>query len=196
MDHQPVKPNTPFNRVPREQLPEHMRGLWDESLALHGDTTFVEVAGNNPQLLDWYLEDFYEKLFYAGRIDRQVAELVRLRLANVHGCAFCNRADTAAALEAGITQAQINGLASYETGPFSEAEKAALALADVMVLTNPRGTVSPELYRRCRQHFSDGELFELGVIMAVLCGMAKFLFAYDLVEKEASCPFIPSVSGN
>ena len=27
--------------------------------------------------------------------------------------------------------------------------------------------------------------------MAVLCGMAKFLFAFDLVEKETSCPFQP-----
>ena len=24
---------------------------------------------------------------------------------------------------------------------------------------------------------------------AVLCGMAKFLFVFDLVEKEQSCPF-------
>jgi len=28
------------------------------------------------------------------------------------------------------------------------------------------------------------------VIMAVLCGMAKMIFAYDLVEKMDSCPFV------
>jgi hypothetical protein len=27
--------------------------------------------------------------------------------------------------------------------------------------------------------------------MAVLCGMAKMIFAYDLVEKEDYCPFAP-----
>jgi hypothetical protein len=27
--------------------------------------------------------------------------------------------------------------------------------------------------------------------MAVLCGMAKMIFAYDLVEKMDTCPFNP-----
>ena len=60
-----------------------------------------------------------------------------------------------------------------------------------MVLTNPKGAVSKELYARCQKHFTDGEMYELGIIMAVLCGMAKFIFAYDLVEKEDYCPFMP-----
>jgi hypothetical protein len=34
-------------------------------------------------------------------------------------------------------------------------------------------------------------MYELGMIMAVLCGMAKFIFAFDLVEKEDYCPFHP-----
>ena len=40
-----------------------------------------------------------------------------------------------------------------------------------------------------KQHFPDGELLELGMTMVVLSGMAKFLFAFDLVEKEAYCAF-------
>lgn len=186
-----MKPDTPLARVPREQLPPELQAAWDASMALHGDATFVEVAGNNPLMWQWYREDFYQKVFYSGRLDRRLVELVRLRLANIHGCAFCNRTDTLAALDAGVLQAQIDALGDYEQGPFSEAEKAALALADVMVLTNPRGAVDRALYARCRTHFDDGELFELGMIMAVLCGMAKFIFAFDLVEKEDYCPFLP-----
>lgn len=186
-----MKPNTPLNRVPREQLPPHMQASWDNAIELHGDTTFVEVAGNNPAMYDWYLEDYYRKVFYSERIATCVVELVRLRLANIHGCAFCNRSDTAAALAAGVSQEQVDGLADYENGPFSEQEKAAPALADVMVLTNPKGTLTQELYRRCKAHFTDGEIYELGMIMAVLCGMAKFIFAFDLVEKEDYCPFTP-----
>ncbi|MCB2106242.1 MAG: carboxymuconolactone decarboxylase family protein [Rhodobacteraceae bacterium] len=187
-----MKPDTPFARVPRDKLPPNLQKSWDVAQKLHGDTTFVEVFGNAPRILDWYKKDFYDKVFYSGRIDRKVVELVRLRLANIHGCAFCNRADTIAALDAGVPQAQIDGLENYETGPFSEKEKAALALADVMVLTNAKGYVSKDLYARAKTHFSDGELVELGVIMAVLCGMAKLIFAYDLVEKMDTCPFIPA----
>ncbi|MCC5868744.1 MAG: carboxymuconolactone decarboxylase family protein [Gammaproteobacteria bacterium] len=186
-----MKPATPLSRVPRDALPPAMRSAWDASMAMHGDATFIEVAGHNPVMWQWYLQDFYQKVFYSGRLDRRLVELVRLRLANLHGCAFCNRADTAAARAAGVPDSQIEALADYEQGPFSDAEKAALALADVMVLTNPKGHVDADLHARCRAHFSDGELFELGMIMAVLCGMAKFIFAFDLVEKEDYCPFTP-----
>lgn len=186
-----MKPNTSLGRVPRDQLPAHMQPVWDNAMKVHGDSTFTEVFGHAPHIYDWYLNDFYKKVFYAGRIPVPIMELIRLRLANIHGCAFCNRSDTIAALHAGITQAQIDALPDYEHGPFSEREKAALALADVMVLTNPKGHISPALYARAKQHFTDGELVEMGVIMAVLCGMAKMIFAYDLVEKEDTCPFIP-----
>jgi AhpD family alkylhydroperoxidase len=186
-----MKPDTPLTRVPRDSLPSHMQASWNDAQALHGDTTFIEVFGNAPHVYDWYLNDFYKKLFYGGRIPRAVVELVRLRLANVHGCAFCNRADTRAALAAGVTQEQVTALGDYEQGPFTDQEKSALALADVMALTNPRGNVSRELYARLRRHFSDTALVELGVIMAVLCGMAKMIFAYDLVEKMDTCPFNP-----
>jgi AhpD family alkylhydroperoxidase len=181
-------PHTPLARLSRQQLPAHMQQAWDAALALHGDTTFIEVFGQAPQAYDWYLHEFYRKFFYSGRIERSVVELVRLRLANIHGCAFCNRSDTLAALAGGVPQAQIDALANYEEGPFNEREKGALALADVMALTNTRGRITPELHARLATQFSDGELVELWVMMAMLCGMAKMIFAFDLVEKMPTCP--------
>ena len=186
-----MQPDSPFNRIPRDELDPKIQPLWDHSKNLHGDTTFFEVMGNAPEAADWYLNDFYKKLFESGRVDRRIVELVRLRLANVHGCAFCNRSDRIAALAAGLSEAEVDSVGDYENGPFDERQKVALALADVMVLTNPMGHVSRELYARLKQSFSDAELVELGLIMAVLAGMAKFIFAYDLVEKEDYCPFTP-----
>jgi hypothetical protein len=43
-------------------------------------------------------------------------------------------------------------------------------------------------HARLASHFTDGELVELGVIMAMLCGIAKMVFAFYLVEKMPSCP--------
>lgn len=186
-----MKPDTPLARVPRDSLPKRLQESWDKAQKMHGDATFIEVFGNAPHVLDWYMNEFYSKLFYSGRIDRKIVELVRLRLANIHGCAFCNRSDRIAARDAGVPEAQIDALHDYEHGPFSDKEKSALALADVMVLTNPKGHVTKAIYDRARAHFTDGEMVELGVIMAVLCGMSKMIFAYDLVEKEDYCPFIP-----
>ena len=33
--------------------------------------------------------------------------------------------------------------------------------------------------------------YKLGVVGAVLTGMAKMLFVYDLVEREPNCPIVP-----
>jgi AhpD family alkylhydroperoxidase len=183
------RPAPLLRRVPRDELPPDLQPAWEQASAISGDATFIEVSGNDPASLRWYLQSFYQDRFYGSRLPRRVLELVRLRLANLHGCAFCNRADRAQAMAAGFTVAELDALPDYETGPFSAAERAALALADAMALTNPQGRLDAPLYARLRAHFDDGELYELGMLMAVLCGMAKFLFVFDLVEKEQSCPF-------
>jgi AhpD family alkylhydroperoxidase len=187
-------PEPLLRRVPRDELPEDLQAAVDNARRVTGDATFIEVAANNPQMFRWYRQDFYEKAYHSGRLDPKVLELVRLRLANLHGCAFCNKGDRAQALAVGFSEAQLDALQDYENGPFRAKEKAALALADELALTSPKGRLTPALYERLRKHFDDGELIELGMIMAVLCGMAKFLFAFDLVEKEDSCPFLPQTA--
>ena len=103
-----MKPNTLLNRVQREDLDTDMQAQWDNATQLTGDATFIEVFGNNPKVFNWYIDDFYQKLFYSGRIETTLVELIRLRLANIHGCAFCNKGDSVHALEAGISQQQID----------------------------------------------------------------------------------------
>ena len=184
-------PEPLLRRVPRDELPEDLQPVFDNARTVAGDATFIEVAANNPRMFRWYLDDFYTKVYHGGKLDPMVRELVRLRLANLHGCAFCNKGDRAQALAVGFSEAQLDALPDYENGPFRPQEKAALALADELALTRPTGRLTPALYERLREHFDDAELIELGMVMAVLCGMAKFLFAFDLVEKEDSCPFLP-----
>ena len=184
-----TKPQPSINKVPRDDLPQHMQVGWDQANELTGDATFIEVSGNNPEVYDWYFKDFYKKLFYSDRLETSLVELVRLRLANVHGCAFCNKGDTAHALQSGISQEQVDSLGDYLFGPFSTREKAALRLADEMVLNNNHGNLNSELYKELKKDFTDGEIYELGMIMAVLVGVAKFTFVFDLVEKEDYCQF-------
>lgn len=78
----------------------------------------------------------------------------------------------------------------YEYGPFSDAEKAVLALADEMVLTNQEGRLTDAQRAALLEHFTPEEAFELGMTSAVLTGMAKFLFVFDLVTREDSCPIV------
>lgn len=59
-----------------------------------------------------------------------------------------------------------------------------------MVLTNHEGRLTDEQRAGLAEHFSAAEIFELGMTAAVLTGMAKFLFVFDLVTRELSCPIV------
>ncbi len=175
-------------------MPADIRTAYESSMTLRGDATFFEVFSNHPALYRWYTESFYGEVFRGGLVDRRIKELVRLRLSIEHGCRFCNQGNRVDALAAGLTDAEIDAIADYETAPFSEREKAALRLADELRLTNRHGILDATLYTELREHYSDAEILELGLVLGILSGVARFLFAYDLVEKEENCPFPESHS--
>lgn len=181
--------NPLLNKIEAFDLPEDLKIAREKSIALRGDGTFFEVFGNNPTLYRWYVTRFYKELFYAEHIDIKIKELLRFRLSTIHGCRFCNQGNRIAALEAGMSEVQIDNIDDYENGPFSLAEKAVLRLADEMSLSKPNGRLTESIYRDLKQHFDDATILEFGMIMGVLSGIAKFIFAFDLVEKEDYCPF-------
>jgi AhpD family alkylhydroperoxidase len=185
---------TLLTRTPRDALPPGFQPAWDMLDRLTGEPAFIEVFAQAPELLSFVMDAFYSKIFSGGRVDGRYKQLVRLRLSVVHGCRTCNKQNVPGALAAGIRQEQVDAIVAgrHADGPFTEADRAVLDYADQMVLTNLHGDLPPALYGRLRTHFSEPEILELGVVMAVIAGMAKLSFVLGLVEKEAYCPFIPA----
>ncbi|MEO0998179.1 MAG: carboxymuconolactone decarboxylase family protein [Pseudomonadota bacterium] len=181
-------PNTPIARVARDDLPEAMQAAWDRSQAVRGDATLIETLGNAPELFDWY-GDFYERLFYGGRVPAALKELARYKLSTTHGCRHCNLGNRRDALARGVSEAKLDAIDDPDADVFSDAERELLKLAGELSLVRPDGQLETGAYRRLRRYFDDAELMEIGMTLAVLVGMAKFLFVYDLVERETSCPF-------
>ncbi len=181
-----------IHAVPREDMAEELRPIYDLSEERAGNTDFVQAGANAPEVLDWYFNSFYKEIFYGGRVDVRIKEIVRLRLSKTHGCAFCNRWNTIDAMAVGIERELVDAITIWpddvDRSRFSSRELAAIRYADQMVLQNMDGYLDPLLYAELRERFDDAEIFELGVTMAVLTGMAKFLFIADLVPKELNCP--------
>jgi len=181
--------NTPLHRIQRDELPDAAKMAWDALNGLTEEPSFVEVFANAPELLDFVMNQFYGKIFFAGRVDQRYKQLARLRLSQIHGCRTCNRQNVPGALDAGITRDQIDQLDDVDAGNFTDAERAVVKFAEQMALTNHDGELSDELYRALRAHFSDADICELGTVMAVIGGFAKLSFVLDLVEREDYCPF-------
>ena len=99
---------------------------------------------------------------------------------------------------AGVTDAQLDAIMEDSNGEADSLRRTrargAAAQGAEMVLPNMEGQLTPALYRRSLgEHFDDGEIFELGMVAAVLTGIAKFRFVYDLVEIGANAPHIARV---
>lgn len=187
--------DTLFTRTARNDMAPQWQGAWDMLDKLTGDATFVEVFAQAPQLLEFVMQQFYAKVFFGGAVEQRYKQLARLKLSLIHGCRTCNKQNVPGALEAGITQAQIDALIQGSTESFSSAERAVMEYADQIALPNMDGKMTPSLLGKLRAHFSEAQILELGTAMAVISGMAKLSFVLDLVERESYCPFAASGTG-
>ena len=142
-----------------------LRAAYQERRALQeskgGDATFFEIGANAPHMLEWYFKSFYEGVFYGGRVEVRIKELLRYRLSMTHGCAFCNKGNVEAARRAGVTDVQLDIIMNDASDVFDERERAVLRLGAEMALPNMKGQLTPALYADLSAHFDDGEIFEL-----------------------------------
>ena len=181
--------DTLFTRTRREQMAPEWQPACDMLQKLTGDAAFVEVFAQAPDLLDFVMRQFYAKVFFGGQVEQRYKQLARLKLSLVHGCRTCNKQNIPGALEAGFTPDQIDALREGDSGPFTAAERAVIDYAAQVALSNIEGRMTPALFARLREHFSEVQILELGTAMAVISGMAKLSFVLDLVERESYCPF-------
>lgn len=177
-----------IKRYSRDELEPKLQETWDWLYKLTGQAAYVEAVAGAPELLDFTMNDFYDKIFYNGRVPERYKQLARLRMSLGHGCRSCNLGNTEGAKEAGYNIEQLEAIEG-DRSIFDDGERAVLELADEMLLTNTQGHLEPELYKKLRQHFDDAQILELGTVMSFLGGLAKFLFVFDLAEKEDYCPF-------
>lgn len=182
-------PSPLLQRVDPAALSDDLWAAWSRAQKQRGDATFIEVMANHPALYAWYADRFYGELFNEGVVARPFKELLRLRLSQQHGCRFCNLGNRADALAAGFTETQLDAILHAEDPCWGPAERAVLTLAERMALTDPGGALDTPLYDELSACFNDAQVLELGMVAGILAGMAKFLFAYDLVERESRCPF-------
>lgn len=185
-------PDTPIHRVAPEAMDPELRASWEKSLKIRGDATFIETMANQPALFQWYRDEFYGRIFNAGRVPVKLKELARYRLSTQHGCHYCNQGNRLDALAAGLSEADLAAIEDSQMEHFSGVEHAVLLLANQMLLTCHDGLLKGPVFDALSEHLDDGQIMELGMTLGILTGMARFLFVFDLVEKAASCPFHPN----
>lgn len=106
-------------------------------------------------------------------LDSRLRALIRTRIAQVNACHFCVDLNASHALDRGVTEAQLEDLAGFRDSPhFTEAEKAALAYAEI--ITGTGIAVDADLVERLRRDYGDDGLIELAALAGHQNLSAKF----------------------
>ena len=110
-------------------------------------------------------------------LERPLLELVRTRVSQLNGCAYCIDMHTKDARAAGETEQRLYGLSAWREAPYySERERAALAWAEA-VTNIPQINESDEEYEAARAQFSAEELIKLTVVVVAVDGWNSSLAA-------------------
>jgi AhpD family alkylhydroperoxidase len=96
-------------------------------------------------------------------------ELVKIRASQINGCGFCLDMHTKDAAKAGETAVRLSLVAAWrEAKVFTEAERAALELAEQGTRIADGGGVTDEAWANAAKHYDDDQLTTLVAQIAII----------------------------
>ncbi len=175
--------------VGRAQIPPFLEAQVSRLEGLDADTSFHRFMSNSPGTARFYWEQFYGQVFAGGTVPVRVKEVVRLALAALSGCTFCRAGDIDAALTAGLTQDQVDGVLSLDPTPLPDDERAALSLAiKLSPFSIDDDELTPEEWAALRTNFDSAQVAELLMVTAVLAGVGRMLTVAGFVPRTCAVP--------
>lgn len=102
-------------------------------------------------------------------VPRATLELVNVRVGQINGCSVCVDMHSRALKKIGESDTRIFALAAWREAPYyTEAERAALALAEAETRLSDRADAVPEeVWKEASRHFSDAALGSLVMTIAL-----------------------------
>ena len=119
-----------------------------------------------------------------SKLEPALIELVKIRVSQINGCAFCIDMHTKDARAEGETEQRIYALPAWEETPFfTDRERTALALTEAITLVG-EGHVPDEVYEKGRKSFSDEELVNLTLAIITINGWNRLAITFRYVPGD------------
>jgi AhpD family alkylhydroperoxidase len=113
----------------------------------------------------------------APDIDHQLAELIKVRVSQLNGCAYCIDLHTGLAAKAGVPDRKLHAVIAWSDAPFfSDDERAALRLADDLTLL-PGRHPSDTAFADAAARFPGALLAQLVVVIAGINAWNRVMIA-------------------
>ena len=109
------------------------------------------------------------KAIQKGGVPQTVLELVHLRASQINGCSFCVDSGARSAKRAGETDERLFAVAAWRESPyFTDAERAALALAEAVTrLADRSDPVPDEIWEEGTRHYDEKGLAAIILMIAM-----------------------------
>jgi AhpD family alkylhydroperoxidase len=134
-------------------------------------TTTLRPRMKNPaQVLPGAMQPIQElfKAVCGGGVDPATLELVHLRVSQVNGCSACVDSGARSARKAGETEQRLATVAAWREAPyFTDAERAALALAEAITRLADRADPVPNQIWDDADHYDEQRLAAIVLMIAV-----------------------------
>jgi AhpD family alkylhydroperoxidase len=170
---------TRLAEIQAEDLDGEMREYFENADA-RGRMLLTPTA-HAPELM-MALHRFGDELRELGTLSGRLVELLRLRVAFHNQCVTCMAMRYQSGLDDGVTEALVCSLEKpYDAPDLTEAEKAALAYADISATNHL--AITDGTFEELRKHFTEAEIVELGLHIAYFVGYGRLTAAWDLVEE-------------
>ncbi|MFL6238179.1 MAG: carboxymuconolactone decarboxylase family protein [Actinomycetes bacterium] len=126
----------------------------------------------------------YNDAVFASTLDWRLHELVRMRVAQINECSVCLSWRTPEAVAAGVTEALLGDVASYQgNAAYTPAEQVALEFTERFCIDSAR--IDDALLARLSEHFDAGEVVELTLVIGKYMSQGRFMQVLDL--DQAAC---------
>ncbi len=164
----------------------HLRQMFDEVLSRWPRVPNLYLTlGHQPDMLKGWI-DFAWALRLKAKTPRRVRELIILKSAQVSQTAYEWAQHVPMAIEAGVTQAEVDALFAGETpASLSDAEKSALRLADE-VTTGP--AASEDCMEGLKRFYSPSEVVELTLTACFYVCVGRTIKSLDIQLEEDFTP--------
>jgi AhpD family alkylhydroperoxidase len=177
------------SRIPlleRDSASPDVQKMFDALLAARGVVpNMFKVLGYRPEIAQG-VAGFLKPLLADGALPGFYKELVAIRVSQHHHSTYAVRAHSISARQKGASEQQIEAVANFETGPYSEKEKLGFGLADRL----HRGpeTVDDAFYASLKPFFTDPELVELFLTAAAFEMFPRFIGGLHIPVTPPSAP--------
>jgi len=129
-----------------------------------------------------------EKSLAQCSIEKSLRELVKQRVSQINGCAFCIDMHWKDARAAGETEQRLYGLPAWRESPYyTERERAGLLLAEELTRIADR-PVPEVVFDQVRSQFNDQELGDLIWVIATINAWNRVSIGFGSVPGEYQPP--------